>query len=108
MNDMIMQGTTPSLMIEISTDDLSLADVSEVELYIQHGQTVTVYTSGDLAIDTERNTITKVFTEEETASYSPTSYLTVQARFFFPGGAIVGMEKVLIRVADMIGVGGGC
>lgn len=101
----IMQGTTPSITITISTDDFLLSNVTAVELYISHHGTVTTYTAADLTIDTEENTVTKTFTETETAALTPRHNVIVQGRFWLSDGSIVGINKIHFSVADMMGVG---
>lgn len=100
----IMQGTTPSLKIQISTDDLHLSNVTALELYIRNGSRLTTYTAEDLDVDTEENTVTKHFSVEETAALDPRKNITVQARFWV-GDAVIGINKITIGVADMMGVG---
>lgn len=40
----IMQGTTPSLTITFSPDDLQLSAVTAIELYVRNGRSLTTYT----------------------------------------------------------------
>ena len=101
----LMQGTTPSIEITISTEDFLLSNVTALELYILNGRNLNTYEMSDLTIDTENNTITKTFTEEETASLDPKSKVVIQARFWFADGSIVGINKISFQVADMLGVG---
>lgn len=100
----IMQGTTPSLTITIDPEDLLLSAVTVIELYVRNGKTTTTYTMDDLTIDIEANTITKVFTEEETAALDPKKNVVIQGRFW-AGDAVIGINKINIGVADMMGVG---
>lgn len=100
----IMQGTTPSLMIQISPDDLHLSDVTAMEMYIRSGSRLTTYTMEELTVDTDANTITKHFSIEETTAMDPRKNITVQARFWV-GDAVIGINKINIGVADMMGVG---
>lgn len=100
----IMQGTTPSLMIQISPDDLLLSAVTRVELYVKNSGNIITYTADDLTVDTENNTITKTFSVDETAAFNPKGFVTVQARFWV-GDAVIGINKINIGVADMMGVG---
>lgn len=101
----IMQGTTPSLTIHINTDDFLISDVSRIELYISNGKDVATYTQDDLTIDTAENTITKKFSEEETAAMPRRGNIAVQGRFFFPDESIVGIQRITFSVSDMLGVG---
>lgn len=100
----IMQGTTPSLIIKFNQSDLQVSDITAVELYIKN-TCIDTYELADLVIDTTENSITKVFTEDETSSFNPDRQITVQGRFWLSGGSIVGMKKILIDVEDMLGVG---
>lgn len=102
----IMQGTTPELTITISPDDLLLSAVTAVELYIRNGGNVTTYTAADLTIDLDANTITKRFSEAETAALDPSKNLIVQGRLW-AGDAVFGINKLTFSVADMEGVGNG-
>ena len=101
----IMQGTTPSLTITIKDTDFLLSNVSKVELYVQNGKQIRTYTDADLTIDTEENTVTKKFTEEETSAFTRKTTLVVQARFFFPDNSVIGINKLQFAVSDMLGVG---
>lgn len=101
----LMQGTTPSIKITISTEDFLLSNVTAMEFYILNGRNLNTYGMSDLTIDTTNNTITKTFTEEETASLDPKSKVVIQARFWFADGSIVGINKISLQVADMLGVG---
>ena len=58
-----------------------------------------------MTYEVTNNTITKTFTEEETASLDPKSKVVIQARFWFADGSIVGINKISFQVADMLGVG---
>lgn len=101
----IMQGTTPSLKIKIDENDLLLSNVSRVELYIKNADVLWTFTGTDLTIDTTENEVTKVFTEAETSALTRNTTMIVQGRFFFPDGSVVGINKIAIDVADMLGVG---
>lgn len=103
--DAIMQGTTPSVTLTIDEDDFLLADVTEIELYAKNGGRTTTTTMDGLTIDTEANSVTKHFTEVETAALDPRKNITIQARFFFADGSVVGIHKITLAVADMEGVG---
>ena len=100
----IMQGTTPSLTITINPDDFQLSAVTKIELYVKNGGTLTTYTAEDLTVDTEANTITKTFSEAETAALNPKKFVTVQGRFWL-GSSVVGINKISFGVSDMMGVG---
>lgn len=101
----IMQGTTPSITITIDTDDFLLSDVTAIELYVKNGSTVTTYTEDELTVDTTENTVTKTFTEAETTAMKPSKNVIIQGRFWFSDGSVIGINKISIGVADMMGVG---
>lgn len=101
----IMQGTTPAITITIDSDDFLLSDVTAIELYIQNKTTISTYTLDELVIDTTNNTITKTFTEAETAAMLPKYTTIVQGRFWMNDGNIFGINKLKFATADMIGVG---
>lgn len=100
----IMQGTTPSVTITINPDDFLLSNVTKMELYVRNGSNLTTYAADDLDIDTIANTITKTFTEAETAALDPKKNVVIQGRFWL-GNAIVGINKISYGVGDMMGVG---
>lgn len=100
----IMQGTTPSVTIHISPDDFLLSNVTKMELYVKNGSNITTYMADDLDIDTDANSITKTFTEAETAALDPKKNVVIQGRFWL-GNAIVGINKISYGVSDMQGVG---
>lgn len=99
-----MQGTTPALKIKIDPADFSVADATAIEIYVLCGHCYSTYTLSDLIVDAEENSITKHFSEEETARFIPKKTVTIQGRCWLPGG-IVGIEKLQYPVSDMIGVG---
>ena len=100
----IMQGTTPSVTIHISPDDFLLSNVTKMELYVRNGSNLKTYTADDLDIDTDENSITKTFTEAETAALDPKKNVVIQGRFWL-GNAVVGINKISYGVGDMMGVG---
>ena len=100
----ILQGTTPSVKIHISPDDLPLSQVSEIELCFKNGYKMLTYHMADLVVDTDANTVTKTFTVQETAKLRADMPLIVQGRFWL-GGAVVGISRITLSVGDMLGVG---
>lgn len=103
--DEIMQGTTPSLILEVDPDELWVTSATRIEVYLTNGGQTETYTEADLVLDAETNTITKHFSEEETAAFSRKSPVVVQARFWMPNGQVVGTYKASFDVADMLTVG---
>lgn len=101
----IMQGTTPSIVLSIDTDDFLLQNVTALELYIRNGGKTNTYSLSDVEVDTSENTLTKTFTEAETSAFVPYDGVTVQARFWFSDGSIIGINRISFNVSDMMGVG---
>ena len=99
----IMQGTTPSLTITFSPDDLQLSAVTAMDIKIRNVRTRS-YGLDDMTIDTETNSFTYQFTEEETTELNPKKPLTIQGRLWL-GDKIVGFNKIQFEVSDMMGVG---
>lgn len=103
MAESILQGTTPTLTVEIDPADLSLADVTELELtFQQHNKEPTIKHLSDCVIDTEANTVTYHFTETETHAFHPSFALKWQMRFVTMDGEVVGTKKAEIDIADLI------
>lgn len=98
----ILQGTTPSLSVKIAQDDFLVESVTDLELVFQNGSVLLKKGLEDVATDTEENTFTYTFTEEETLSLTPASMLFYQLRFAFQDGSIVGTKKASLRVEDLI------
>jgi len=74
----ITRGTTPTLTFNINTT-LDLTDIAEVWVTFKTKAGVTqrekTYTSEDVDIDAENNTITLVLTQEDTLSFEESSIL---------------------------------
>ena len=100
-----MQGTTPSVTIKIGKNQFLLSQVTDMELYVRNGGNTRTYTREQLRVDTAANTVTKTFTEEETAAMKPNSQVILQGRFRFVNGHVAGINKIVFNVADMMGVG---
>lgn len=98
----ILQGTTPSLEITISTEDFAVTDIVKLELVMKNGSTVITNGLEDVTVNAKANSITKTFTEAETLALNPQSSLVYQLRFVFADGSIVGTQKASIRVEDLI------
>lgn len=96
----ILQGTTPSLVITVP-DDVALANITGLELTLAHKNTKTVLGASDVTIDTEDNTITYQFTEEQTLALDPKAMLVWQLRLRNSSG-IVGTLPASIKVYDLI------
>lgn len=98
----ILQGTTPSLEIIISSDDFAVSDVTKLELVFQNAGNTVKHDLDDVTINTTANSFTYQFTEAETLALSPASSLYWQMRFGFSDGSIVGTEKGSVNVSDLI------
>lgn len=99
----IMQGTTPSLTITIDPNDLQLSMVTAMDVKIRNVR-LKSYKLDDMVIDSEANSFTYHFTEEETTELNPKKPLTVQGRLWVDD-EIFGIDKLQFAVADMMGVG---
>lgn len=98
----ILQGTTPSLEITISTEDFAVTDVQKLELVLQNGSNILKKGLTDVTLDADANSFTYTFTESETLQLKPQHSLTYQLRFQFQDGSIVGTKKASLRVDDLI------
>lgn len=98
----ILQGTTPKIVIEIDADDLTVGDITKLELGIKHDDVLLIRGLEDVTVDADANSITYALTEAETMAMTPAKYLRVQCRFMLSGGDIIGTEPYLIRVSDLM------
>ena len=101
----ILQGTTPTLTLEFDTEDLSVANIVGLEFAVKQKETVTVYGLSDVTLDSEGNTLSYTFSEEETLAFVPDCLLFVQARMVLSDGNIVGTEQMTFNVDEFIGEG---
>ena len=100
--DSILQGTTPALTIGINPADFSVSNIVELEFAVQQKNNITLYNLADVTIDPEANTVTRQFTEAETLAFVPNLYVSVQLRFWFPDGSIIGTKPISIYVDDLL------
>lgn len=98
----ILQGTTPTLTISVDQDDLSLTNITDLELTLEQAGNLTYITMEDCTIDTAANTISYHFTEEETMNLIPTRLLNWQIRFLMPDGNIIGTTIEQIDVCELL------
>lgn len=98
----ILQGTTPSLEIKISTDDFLVSDVVTLEWVIKHNGTTTTHSLSDVDVNTTNNSFVYTFTEDETLAMIPMMPVVYQLRFRFADGHIVGTTQMSLQVADLI------
>ena len=98
----ILQGTTPTLTIAVDPADLLLSNINDLELTFQQvGDPVYKHMS-DVSIDTDANTISYHFTQEETLALIPTRLLNWQIRFLMPDENVIGTTIAQINVSDLI------
>lgn len=103
MSNVIMRGTTPTVEIEIDTEDFLLSTVSTIEWYVRSGDKLTLYVNDDLMIDEDENTVSKFFSADETDALDPMIPCIMQMRFHFPDKSVVGTEKMIFAVLDREG-----
>ena len=99
----IMRGTTPTIEIEIDTEDFLLSELTAIELYVRNGNNTSTYTKDDLAVDEESNVVSKQLTEAETKALNPQFPVIVQMRGWYADGNVIGIEKLVFDTADMEG-----
>lgn len=104
-NEVILQGTTPAIVLSVDPEEFFVDSAESIELYVQNGGSVKTYTGAALTLDTEANTVTKAFSEEETAAFKRDFPIYIQARFFFDNGTVIGTQRLTLAVADMLGLG---
>lgn len=96
----ILQGTTPSLTITIP-EEISVSDITALELAFKQMASVTLLHLTDVSIDTEANTITYAFTEAQTLALIPSAPLMWQLRIETADG-IFGTPQGRLNVLDLI------
>ena len=101
--DSILQGTTPTLTIELDPVDLNVENIVALDLAIKQKDNVTDYGLSDVTLDVENNAISYKFTEDETLAFIPDTFLFVQLRFLLPDGTICGTDRITFSVNDFIG-----
>lgn len=98
----ILQGTTPSLEIQIAESDFLVTDVTKLELTIANGSSVAIHDLTEVAVDADENSFTYSFSQAETLALKANDMLWYQLRFGFQDGSIVGTKKASLRVSDLI------
>lgn len=96
----ILQGTTPTLVITIP-EGIPVSTITAAELTFKHGDALTIHHLPDLDVDTEENSISYAFTEQETLALNPIAPLSWQLRIQTPDG-IFGTVQQRISVLDLI------
>jgi hypothetical protein len=98
-----MRGTTPTIEIEIDTEDFLLSELTAIELYVRNGNKISTYTKDDLIVDEESNVVSKQLTEADTKALDPQFPVIVQMRGWYADGNVIGIEKLVFDTADMEG-----
>ena len=99
----ILQGTTPTLVIEIDKEDVAIGDVALVELvFHQTGYAYLTKSNEDCVLDQENNSVSYHFTEEETLAFDTKKPLVYQMRIKTTDGEVLGTEKTEISIADLM------
>lgn len=98
--NMILQGTTPQLIITIP-ETVPLTSVIGVELTISHKDSKNIIGLDDVTVDSENNTITYTFTEAQTLALDPRFPVQWQLRLK-TASVIVGTLVQSIKVYDLI------
>lgn len=96
----ILQGTTPALVITIP-EDIPVSSITAAELALRHNSETSLFHLSDLIVDTEDNSISKPFSEEETFALNPGVPLSWQLRVQTADG-IFGTIQQRISVLDLI------
>lgn len=102
MND-ILQGTTPTLTIQIDPADFAVTDIVALELAVKQQNNVISHGLTDVTIDAAGNSVSYTFTEAETLAFVPDVLLRAQARFMLTDGNICGTDIMSFNVDDFIG-----
>ena len=100
----IMRGTTPTIEIEIDTEDFLLSELTAIELYIKNGNGTTTHMKDDPIIDETENVLSYQLTEAETKALNPQFPVIVQMRGWYVDGNVIGIDKLVFDTADMEGV----
>ena len=100
--DSILQGTTPTLTISIDPTDFSVSNIVALEFTFKQKNNITVHTLQDVTVDTTANTVSYTFTQAETLAFIPDVLLSVQLRFMFADGSIVGTNRMNFNINDLI------
>lgn len=98
----ILQGTTPSLKIEIDTSDFLVSEVVKLEICIWQGDgKPTIYGLSDILVNNEDNSFTISFTEKQTLALTKES-IYWQMRCALSNDNIYGTNKSSpINVAEL-------
>lgn len=102
-DDIILQGTTPSLEIPIDANKYFTVDTMiAVELTFIIDGNLTIKSLSDVSISVESNSFFYTFTEEETLAFNPKSTLFYQWRAKTSNGKIYGSLGDTIEIAELM------
>lgn len=96
----ILQGTTPIFKCRIP-QEVPVNTIDALELTIRNAGTLSIYHLDDVVIDSEDNTINRLFTEDETLALDADKPIHWQLRLRTPDG-IYGTPKTRIDVLDLM------
>lgn len=99
--DEVMQGTTPSLEIEIDKTDFLVGDVAELKMIFMNGLSKAIHRLSDFDQDAEANSFTYRFSQEETLALDPFNPIVVKGRAKFSDNSVVGIKEIRIEVSDL-------
>lgn len=97
----ILQGTTPFFVCEIP-EEIAVDTLTAIELTIRNNGVMYIYHLADLILDSEENTINRLFTEEETLALDPDSPFYWQLRVRTPDGMIYGTPRSRFEILDLM------
>lgn len=102
MNDCILQGTTPFLVIRIKPSDALIGDIKSLELTISsRTEAPLVKHLSDCEINQEENSISYHFTESETLSFPDEGAISWQLRLKTNDGEIFGTKENMIKMTKL-------
>lgn len=94
----IIQGTTPTLTINIE-NDIPISEAEAIELTFKNGTSTLIKGLSDVTIDEKK--ISYHFTEAETLAFAPESTLYWQFRIKI-GNDIYGIPVQQMKVSDLL------
>lgn len=97
----ILQGTTPSFVIDFTDTGLDVSDITKAELTITSGSTIQTYTLSEMTADTSENTLTYQFTEDETLALE-SKYTNYWQLYVYISGEIYGTVKQAFKLHDKL------
>lgn len=89
----ILRGTTPDFVINISTDDFLVSDVTKLEITVWNGLNKSIYGLTDVTVDATDNSFKIHFSEADTLALDASKSFRWQMRCMFEDGNIVGTQE---------------